>query len=88
VPESYLRQVNLSRQMLREHTPKAARVLIKAMDDPDSKVAVAAAKEVLSRAGVPVMQAIQASIETDNIPMTVIKWPDGKELPKPARKSN
>jgi len=37
------------REQIRSHTAKAIRVLVEALDDPDVRVRVAAAKEILDR---------------------------------------
>ena len=37
------------REQIRSHTAKAIRVLVEALEDPDARVRVAAAKEILDR---------------------------------------
>ena len=68
IPASYLRNVNLARQLLRDHTLQAAQVFIDCLQDESPKVRLEAAKEICSRAGL-------ALSESD---VVVVELPPGK----------
>jgi len=71
IPAHYLREVNLARAELRKISLKSVKVLAAALDDPDPKVRLAAAHEVLSKI-IPTLQSVQAQIGPIERP--VIEW--------------
>jgi len=94
-----MRSVNLARQLMRDHTEAAAKVLINGLHhgmaateeipEPDpcgydkcncALIRQSAAKEILSRGGVPISTTIEYDPET-MAPALVIRWQEPKEKP-------